>query len=421
MNEIQIFKKPDYKKLKAFEDNIKNPYMGVVYACEYGGNIKIGSSGKPYTRLTTLIRSAERYDGLSIGAFAITPLHTNFRDNEKLLHSFFANSRVGGTELFSISLQQAIDEAKKLELRDDSAAFEKRGTAVCEGFKKIVTGEAFKGTELDVTAKPITQVSNKENVRGYLDQNLNVWLNVEDVAKGFGFTQVKNGVIYIRWNTVNSYLRSFGFSQLVGKDSYIPENMVYRLGFKANNEVAQSFQEKLANEVLPSIRKHGAYMTKQTLSKALTSPDFLIQLATQLKAEQEKLAEANNQIAWQQDRIGTLEGHLKYNIEEVKKLTPDAEYTRKTLTSTTSWNTNVIAKEIGMSAVTLNKRLQGLGIQYKEHGVWVLTHKYQSEGYTKTNTYNYPKSDGTIGTRIQTEWTEKGRRFIHELYNKGRI
>lgn len=140
-----------------------------------------------------------------------------------------------------------------------------------------------------------------------------------------------------------------------------------------------------------------------------------------LKKRDEELAEANNQIARQQDRIGTLEGHLKYNIEEVKKLTPDAEYTRKPLTSTTSWNTNVIAKEIGLSAVMLNKRLQGLGIQYKEHGVWVLTHKYQSEGYTKTNTYNCPKSDGTLGTRIQTEWTKKGRRFIHELYDKGRI
>lgn len=201
----------------------------------------------------------------------------------------------------------------------------------------------------------------------------------------------------------------------------INESGVYSLVFSSKLPDAKKFKHWVTSEVLPSIRKHGAYMTKQTLSKALTSPDFLIQLATQLKAEQEKLAKANNQIAWQHDRIGTLEGHLKYNIEEVKKLTPDAEYTRKTLTSTTSWNTNVIAKEIGLSAVTLNKRLQGLGIQYKEHGVWVLTHKYQDKGYTKTSTYNYTKSDGTLGTRIQTEWTEKGRRFIHELYDKGRI
>ena len=249
-----------------------------------------------------------------------------------------------------------------------------------------------------------------------------MWLNVEDVAKGFGFTQVKNGVIYIRWNTVNSYLRSFGFSQLVGKDSYIPENMVYRLGFKANNEVAQSFQEKLADEILPAIRKTGGYM----ISKADDTPELIMARAiliaqNTLKKRDEELAEAKNKIAMQHDRIGTLEGHLKYNMEEVKRLTPDAEYTRKTLSSTTSWNTNIIAKEIGLSAVTLNKRLQGLGIQYKEHGVWVLTHKYQDNGYTKTRTYNYPKSDGTLGTRIQTEWTEKGRRFIHELSDAGRI
>ena len=198
--------------------------------------------------------------------------------------------------------------------------------------------------------------------------------------------------------------------------------MVYRLGFKANNEVAQSFQEKLADEILPAIRKTGGYM----ISKADDTPELIMARAiliaqNTLKKRDEELAEAKNKIAMQHDRIGTLEGHLKYNMEEVKRLTPDAEYTRKTLSSTTSWNTNIIAKEIGLSAVTLNKRLQGLGIQYKEHGVWVLTHKYQDNGYTKTRTYNYPKSDGTLGTRIQTEWTEKGRRFIHELSDAGRI
>lgn len=48
------------------------------------------------------------------------------------------------------------------------------------------------------------------------------------------------------------------------------------------------FRHWVTSEVLPSIRKHGAYMTEQTLNKALTSPDFLIQLATQLKEEQAK-------------------------------------------------------------------------------------------------------------------------------------
>lgn len=100
-----------------------------------------------------------------------------------------------------------------------------------------------------------------ENVRGYLDPaNGTAYLNAEDVARGFGFTQTKNGAEYIRWETVNGYLREFGFSQHVGKDNFLPENMVYRLGFKASNETAQKFQALLADEVIPAIRKTGGYI-----------------------------------------------------------------------------------------------------------------------------------------------------------------
>lgn len=101
-----------------------------------------------------------------------------------------------------------------------------------------------------------------ENVRGYLDPaNGTAYLNAEDVARGFGFTQTKNGAEYIRWETVNGYLREFGFSQHVGKDNFLPENMVYRLGFKASNETAQKFQALLADEVIPAIRKTGGYIS----------------------------------------------------------------------------------------------------------------------------------------------------------------
>ena len=82
----------------------------------------------------------------------------------------------------------------------------------------------------------------------------------------------------------------------MGKDDYIPENMVYRLGFKASNETAQKFQALLADNVLPNIRKFGAYMTEETLDRALTDPDFLIQLATQLKAEKTARKRAEAQI-----------------------------------------------------------------------------------------------------------------------------
>ena len=68
----------------------------------------------------------------------------------------------------------------------------------------------------------------------------------------------------------------------------INESGLYALIFGSKLESAKRFKHWVTSEVLPAIRRHGAYMTDRTLEKALTSPDFLIQLATQLKNEQEK-------------------------------------------------------------------------------------------------------------------------------------
>ena len=107
----------------------------------------------------------------------------------------------------------------------------------------------------------MSEVITIGNVSGYVAKDGNAWLNAEDVARGWGFTQTKNGVEYVKWERVNGYLKEFGFSPQVGKGDFLPENMVYRLGFKANNEIAQMFQAKLADEVLPAIRKTGSYNT----------------------------------------------------------------------------------------------------------------------------------------------------------------
>ena len=76
------------------------------------------------------------------------------------------------------------------------------------------------------------------NVRGYIDENGVAQLNLEDCARGLGFTQEKNGTEYVRWETLNGYLSDFKFSQQVGKDTFIPENIFYRLAMKAKNETA---------------------------------------------------------------------------------------------------------------------------------------------------------------------------------------
>lgn len=128
-----------------------------------------------------------------------------------------------------------------------------------------------------------------------------ILFDVEQVAKCLGITDIKNGTAYVRWNRVNSYLPKN--SPQVAKGSLIPEPLVYKLAFKASNEVAEKFQDWLAVEVIPSIRKHGAYMTPETIQKVLTDPDTIIQLATNLKEEMAKRMAAEALIEKQKPQV----------------------------------------------------------------------------------------------------------------------
>lgn len=80
------------------------------------------------------------------------------------------------------------------------------------------------------------------------------------------------------------------------KLTFISEKNLYKVIMRSDKPQAEPFQDWVCGEVLPSIRKHGAYMTNDTLEKALTSPDFLIQLATNLKEEQQKRIEAERKV-----------------------------------------------------------------------------------------------------------------------------
>lgn len=248
----------------------------------------------------------------------------------------------------------------------------------------------------------MNEILNINNVHGYLDKETGTaYLNAEDVARGFGFTQEKNGVEYVRWETVNGYLHGFGFSQHVGKTDFLPENMVYRLGFKASNEVAQKFQAVLADEVLPAIRKHGAYMTPEKIEEVLLNPDTLIKLATELKAEREARKHAELEAASAKQVIGELK--------------PKADYTDRILSSKGTVTTTAIAKDYGMSATGFNKLLHELHVIYKIGKQWFLYAKYQAKGYTHSKTFDFVHTDGKPDCNMQTEWTQKGRLFLYEF------
>ena len=123
-----------------------------------------------------------------------------------------------------------------------------------------------------------------------------VHLKLEAVARGLGFTRIaESGNEVVRWERVDGYLRDLGVPTC-GHEDFIPENIFYRLAMKAKNEAAEAFQAKIADEVIPSIRKHGAYMTPETLEAAILNPDTMIRLCTALKDEQDKRKALENKV-----------------------------------------------------------------------------------------------------------------------------
>lgn len=131
-------------------------------------------------------------------------------------------------------------------------------------------------------------------VRGRLDASGNPELNLEDVARGLGIVKrdVKGCNTYERVHKPNLQRWLFAFGLLKSeKDNlpeYVPENIFYKLCFKAENATAIAFQDTVTDEVLPSIRKHGAYITAPKIEEILKNPDIIINLAMALKEERTK-------------------------------------------------------------------------------------------------------------------------------------
>lgn len=171
---------------------------------------------------------------------------------------------------------------------------------------------------------------------------------------------------------------------------YLTESGVYKLVFKSNKPQAERFANWVTDEVLPSIRKHGAYLTPDKVEEVLLNPDTIIKIAQNLKEEQEKRKQ------------------LEIENNELK---PKANYCEQVLQSEKAVVTTQIAKDYGMSPQALNSILHELGVQYKVDGQWVLYSKYQDKGYTKSCTV----IDRFGEPRMQTKWTQKGRLFIYQM------
>ena len=184
----------------------------------------------------------------------------------------------------------------------------------------------------------------------------------------------------------------------------INESGLYSLILSSKLPTAKKFKRWVTSEVLPSIRKHGAYMTEDTIKKAMAEPDFIIKLATELKKEQEQNKQLTETCSQQQQVIGELK--------------PKADYVDKILKSHSLVTITQIAKDYGMSGQGMNKVLHDLHIIYSCNKQWLLYSQHQAKGYTFSETVDIPREDGTTKVVMNTKWTQKGRLFLYETLKK---
>ncbi len=130
-----------------------------------------------------------------------------------------------------------------------------------------------------------------------------------DVAKALGYSNPRDAILrhckgVVKHDGVSQTTNQYGITtnQTV-EMSFIPEGDIYRLIAHSKLPSAEKFERWVFDEVLPTIRKHGAYMTSEVIERTLTDPDYLIRLATALKEERQTRQLAEKKIEAQKPLV----------------------------------------------------------------------------------------------------------------------
>lgn len=233
-----------------------------------------------------------------------------------------------------------------------------------------------------------------------------VLFKANDVARSLGYAEAAKavrthckGVSVLDTPIENQY-----GTVVMQPTKFISESDVYRLVMRSKLPEAEKFQDWVCEEVLPAIRKDGAYLSEKALQRAVTDPEFFIGLANAIRKEKEQRLEIESCCTEQQLLID----RQKETIEELGKRSAYAETVlqNKDLVDITQ-----IAQDYGLSGRRLNAILHEKRVQYKSGKQWILYAPYKENGYVGSETSQLENGK----TVMRTRWTQKGRLFIHDL------
>lgn len=218
---------------------------------------------------------------------------------------------------------------------------------------------------------------------------------VLDHCKEYGVT--KRDAVFLKHNKDGSTM------EMVNTANYISEGNLYRLICRSKLEGAERFERWVFDEVLPSIRKHGAYIVPE-----------LLDALNKNEAERQRLLD---NLTADRVAIEQLAGKNEILQSALTEARPKVSYYDMILQNPYAMPVTLIAKDYGDSAVHFNKMLKKFGIQYKVGKTWALYQDYADLGYVHYNVYRR-------GDKAKSHmcWTQRGRLFLYNfLKGKGII
>ena len=294
-------------------------------------------------------------------------------------------------------------------------------------------------------------------IRTLTDENGEPLFCAKDVCNILGYKRANDAVSQLvndldtakRRNKVPGSLRKDG-SRTVRTQLmlYVNESGFYALVLGSKLSTAVKFKNWVTADVLPQIRKTGGYIPVQQeesdeetirhaeeILRATLKENLLKKQRLQIEQQKKLIGEQDTEIHRLNDVVdeqvvrNAKNGDNIIQLEnQVGNLLPKALYSDNVLDSVSCFTTTQIAKELGITAQELNRSLCALHIQYYQSGQYLLYADYAHMGLAKSRTrysaFLDPKSDGRqekMGrayTHTYLVWTERGRKFIHDLAHR---
>ena len=336
--------------------------------------------------------------------------------------------------------------------------------------KSVQTGKKV-ADKKEANKKQAAQVAVFENpefgtVRTATDEKGEPWFCAKDLCDVLGYKRADNAVRQ-HVNPLDALKQCIKVEDHIKRDGTIRERLIqmnfvnesgfYALVLGSKLATAVKFKDWVTSVVLPQIRKTGGYIpvhegeseeetirnAEEILRATLKKKEELLEQQKKLLHQQEVQLGLDKKLIGEQDveirrlngvldeqtRWASIQGENVINLEkQVDGLMPKAIYSDNVLDSVSCFTTTQVAKELGITAQELNRSLCALHIQYYQSGQYMLYAEYAHMGLAKSRTrYNAfldPKCDGRkekMGkavTHTYLVWTEKGRKFIHDLAHR---